>query len=150
MQSHSDIPNIKPRHLLRYELAAGTRFFSAALAQLDAAADTPIALIHRGEVTTRSKLRWSSVLMGLHNVFVFLGWQNLGRSGLAFSYGLPWSTKACVVLALFVALRGQTDISRQLAPDAYAAELQTHTFSAFPICRLLACVSVPRSGWKRG
>jgi hypothetical protein len=93
-QSHSDIPNIKPRHLLRYKPAAGTRFFSAALAQLDAAADAPMALIHRGEVTTRNKLRWSSVLMGLHSVFVFLGWQNPGLSGLAFASGLPWSTKA--------------------------------------------------------
>ena len=73
VQSHSVISNIKPRHLLRYEFAAGTRFFSAALAQLDAAADTPVALIHRGEVTTRSKLRWSSVLMGLNGVFVFFG-----------------------------------------------------------------------------
>ena len=150
MQSHSDISNIKPRHLLRYELAAGTRFFSAALAQLDAAADTPMALIHRGEVTTRSKLRWSSVLMGFHNVFVFLGWQNLGRSGLAFSYGLPWLTKACVLLALLVALRGQTDISRQQALDAYAAELQAVNFSAVPLWRLLAWFAVPRSGWKKG
>ena len=82
MQSHSDISNIKPRHLLRYELAAGTRFFSAALAQLDTAADTPIALIHRGEVTTRSKLKWSSVLMGLHSVFVFLAGKTLA--------GLVW------------------------------------------------------------
>ena len=150
VQSHSDISNIKPTHLLRYELAAGTRFFSAAPAQLDTAADTPMALIHRGEVTTRSKLKWSSVLMGLHSVFVFLGWQNLGRSGLAFSFGLPWLTKACVVLARLVALRGQTAISRQQALDAYADELQATNFSAVPLWRLLAWFSVPRSGWEKG
>tara|TARA_B100000575_G_scaffold234703_1_gene196311 strand:- start:176 stop:442 length:267 start_codon:yes stop_codon:yes gene_type:complete len=84
----------KLRHRLRYELAAGAHFFSAALAQLDAAADAPMALIHRGKETTRNKLRWSSVLMGPHSGFVFLGWQNLGRSGLAFAFGLPWSMKA--------------------------------------------------------
>ena len=88
--------------------------------------------------------------MGLHSVFVFLGWQNLGRSGLAFSYRLPWLTKACVVLALLVALRGQTDISRQQALDAYAAELQVINFSAVPLWRLLAWFSVPRSGWEKG
>ena len=88
--------------------------------------------------------------MGLHSVFVFLGWQNLGWSGLAFSYGLPWSTKACVMLALLVALRGQTDISRQQALDAYAAELQAVNFSAVPLWRLLAWLAVSRSGWKKG
>ena len=150
MQSRSDVSNIKPRDLLRYELAAGTRFFSAALAQLDTAADTPMALIHRGEVTTRSKLRWSSVLMGLHSVFVFMGRQNFGRPALYLAYGLPWSTKACIVLPLLVALRGQTDISRQQALDAYAAELQAVNFSAVPLWRLLAWFAVPRSGWKKG
>ena len=94
VQSHSDISNKKPRHPLSYELAACIPFFSAALAQLYGAADAPMALVHRGEVTTSNKLRWSSVLMGPHSGFVFLGWQHLGSSGLAFAFGLPWSTKA--------------------------------------------------------
>ena len=150
MQSHSDIADVKSGPPLRYELAAGTRFFSTALAQLDVAADNPIALIQRGETTTRSKLRWSSVLMSLHSVLVFLGWQNLGRSGLPFSYGVPWSTQACVVLALLVALRGQTNISRQQALDAYVTELEAVNFSAVPLWRLLAWLAVPRSGWTQG
>ena len=88
--------------------------------------------------------------MGLHNVFVFLGWQNLGRSGLAFSYGLPWSTKACVVLALLVALRGQTDISRQQALDAYAAELRAVNRWAAPARGVAAVRAVTGAGCKQG
>ena len=80
----------------------------------------------------------------------FFGWQNLGQSGLAFAFGLPWSTKARFVLALLCALRGQTAISRHQALDAYAAELEAVNFSAVPPWRLLAWFAAPRSGWKKG
>ena len=58
--------------------------------------------------------------------------------------------KARVVLALLLAVRGQTAISRQQALDAYAAELEAVNFSALPLWRLLAWFAVPRSGCKRG
>ena len=54
------------------------------------------------------------------------------------------------MLVLLVALRGQTDISRQQALDAYAAELQAVNFSAVPLWRLLAWFALPRLGWKKG
>lgn len=87
--------------------------------------------------------------MSLHDTFVFLGRQNFGRSALYFTYGLPWSTKACIVLSLLVALRGQTDIARKQALDAYAAELDAVNFPAVPLWRLLAWLTVPRSGWQK-
>ena len=149
MQSHSDISNLKAKSTLRYELAAGARFFSAALAQLGVSADTPAVLVCHGEVTIRSKFTWRSVLMSLHGVFVFLGWQNFGRSALYLSYGLPWSSKACLVMALVIRERRRIEISRKHALCAYAAELDAVNFSPVRLWRWLAWLTVPRSGWQK-
>ena len=80
----------------------------------------------------------------------FWGSQNFGRSVLAFAFGLPWSAKVWIVLALLFALRGQTAISRHQALDSYAAELEAVNFLVVPPWRLLAWCAVPRSGWKKG
>ena len=148
-QSHSDISDIKRCSFLHFELGAGVRFGSVALTRLEFCVENPLAHIDHGEVVLKEKLKWCSVLMRLHSTFVFLGLHSFGRSSLNFRYGLPWSSKACLVLALLVALRGQVAITRKQALAAYAMELQAVNFSLVALWVFVAGLSVPRRGWSK-
>ena len=148
-QSHSDLADIKRCSFLYFELDAGVRFSSAALARLEFCVEYPLAHIDHGEVELKEKLKWRSVLMRLHSTFVFLGMHSFGRSSLNFRYGLPWSSKAGVVLALLVALRGQVAVTRKQALAAYAMELQAVNLPGVALWVFVAGLSVPRRGWSK-
>ena len=148
-QSHSDISDIKRCSFLHFELGAGARFGSAALAHLEFCVENPLAHIDHGEVVLKEKLKWRSVLMRLHSTFVFLGMHSFGRSSLNFRYGLPWSSKAGVVLALLVALRGQVAVTRKQALAAYAMELQAVNLPGVALWVFVAGLAVPRRGWSK-
>lgn len=87
--------------------------------------------------------------MSPHGVFVFLGWQNFGRSALYLPYGLPLPSKACIVLALLIRERRRVEISRKQALYACAAEVNAVNFSPVRLWRWLAWLAVPRSGWQK-
>ena len=148
-QSHSDLADIKRCSFLYFELDAGVRFSSAALARLEFCVEYPLAHIDHGEVVLKEKLKWCSVLMRLHSTFVFLGMHSFGRSSLNFRYGLPWSSKACLVLALLVTLRGQGAVTRKQALAAFAMELQAVNFPVVALWVFVAGLSVPRRGWSK-
>ena len=148
-QSHSDLADIKRCSFLYFELDAGVRFSSAALARLEFCVEYPLAHIDHGEVVLKEKLKWCSVLMRLHSTFVFLGMHSFGRSSLNFRYGLPWSSKAGVVLALLVALRGRVAVTRKQALAAYAMELQAVNLPGVALWVFVAGLSVPRRGWSK-
>ena len=148
-QSHSDLADIKRCSFLYFELDAGACFGSAALAHLEFCVECPLAHIDHGEVELKEKLKWRSVLMRLHSTFVFLGMHSFGRSSLNFRYGLPWSSKACLVLALLVALRGQGAVTRKQALAAFAMELQAVNLPGVALWVFVAGLSVPRRGWSK-
>ena len=148
-QSHSDLADIKRCSFLYFELDAGACFGSAALAHLEFCVECPLAHIDHGEMELKEKLKWRSVLMRLHSTFVFLGMHSFGRSSLNFRYGLPWSSKACLVLALLVALRGQGAATRKQALAAFAMELQAVNFPVVALWVFVAGLSVPRRGWSK-
>ena len=144
-----DISGIKRCSFLHFELDAGARFSSGGLRRLELCIENPLAQINQGEVVLKEKLKWRSVLMRLHGTFVFLSLHSFGRSSLNFRYGLPWSSRACLVLALLVALRGQGAATRKQALAAYAMELQAVNFPGVALWVFVAGLSVPRRGWSK-
>ena len=148
-QSHSDLADIKRCSFLHFELDAGAFFGSAAVAHLESCVESRLAHIDHGGVVLKEKLKWRSVLIRRHSTFVFLGMHSFGRSSLNFRYGLPWSSKAFLVLALLVALRGQVAAPRKQALAAYAMELQAVNFPVVVLWVFVAGLSVPRRGWSK-
>jgi hypothetical protein len=125
------------------------RIYSEALERSAAALNDAKAVIESGELIIKEGLVWSSWLMGIHELLVFVGLCGLGESALGFRFGLPLATDATIIRTQLIAMRHELELTADQVTEIYREDLRRAGMPWPALCAWCSSWFMPRDGWHK-
>jgi len=140
-------PKIRREAAFVFALEGGCKLYSSYLDDLGLRFSGNSISIDDGQMTVHEDMRWSSLTMASHLLLVFFGFCALGELSTGWSYGMPLSSKACIIKRQLIVHRGQLGVSRRQVAKVFEGELRR---AGYPLARLVSSLALwfmPRRGW---
>lgn len=140
-------PKIRRKVAFVFSLEGGCKVYSPYLDDLGFRYSSNVISIDDGQMAIHEDMRWSSLTMASHLLLVFFGFCALGELSTGWPYGIPLSSKACIIKRQLIDHRGQLGVSRRQVAEVFEGELRRAGYPLPRLVRLFASWFMPRRGW---